>query len=242
MSEQGHALNVAHLQELISRCIGFGSVYKPSNAAIVIASLQAKLAASNNTMDDLGAKVATEDAVETDRSNSFKPLGTRVRRSVNYYESTGTAENKIADAMGFKRKIEGKRAGTLPVPVPGTPPNTAANTISVSQLSYTQRVEHLEGLIGVYNNDPLYAPNETDLTPANLTAYAVTLKNANNAMIDALTNTSNSRLARNVEMYHDTTGLVALAKLVKKYVKGLFGPSSPEYKQISGLSFRKQKF
>ena len=54
MSEQGHALNVAHFEELISRCIGFGGVYEPSNAAISIGSLQGKLAASSGTMDDVG--------------------------------------------------------------------------------------------------------------------------------------------------------------------------------------------
>lgn len=241
MSEQGNALNVAHFEELISRCVGFGGVYKPSNTAIEVANLQVKLTAASSAMDDVGAKAAIEDAMETDRSNLFKPLGTLVRRSVNYYESTGTAANKVDDAKGFKRKIEGKRASAPPVDDPATPEDESLTTISVSQQSYTQKVEHLEGLIGVYNNDALYKPNEADLTSASLTTYAIALKTANTSMIDALTNSSNSRLARNVEMYHKITGMCALAGMVKKYVKGLFGPSSPEYKQISGLSFRKQK-
>jgi hypothetical protein len=82
-----------------------------------------------------------------------------------------------------------------------------------------------------------YEPNETELQVATLTDYSTRLKGANTAVINAATPLSNARIARDEALYADETGLVALAALVKKYVKSVFGGDSPQYRQISGLQF-----
>ena len=46
---------------------------------------------------------------------------------------------------------------------------------------------------------------------------------------------------RNAALYDDPTSIYELQKLVKAYVKGAFGASSPQYKQISGLEFTKPR-
>ena len=48
---------------------------------------------------------------------------------------------------------------------------------------------------------------------------------------------SNARISRNKYFYDKENGLVKVAANVKKYVKSVFGAASPEYKQVSGLSF-----
>jgi hypothetical protein len=67
------------------------------------------------------------------------------------------------------------------------------------------------------------------------------LKNANTAVINAYTTVSNSRIARDQSLYNPANGLCETAKEVKGYVKSVFGASSPQYKQISGLEFRTVK-
>ena len=62
----------------------------------------------------------------------------------------------------------------------------------------------------------------------------------NTAVINALTPLSNARIARNNLLYNTGTGLVDLAGEVKKYVKSVFGTTSPQYKQVSGLKFTKR--
>ena len=42
-------------------------------------------------------------------------------------------------------------------------------------------------------------------------------------------------------MYADTTGLVDIAMMVKKYTKAAFGTDSTQYNQISGLEFSRPK-
>jgi len=46
MAETGHAKNIANFSTLISFVQGYGAAYDPSNAAIELTALQAKLAAS----------------------------------------------------------------------------------------------------------------------------------------------------------------------------------------------------
>jgi hypothetical protein len=52
---------------------------------------------------------------------------------------------------------------------------------------------------------------------------------------------SNARISRNKLFYDRETGLVKVASDVKKYVKSVFGATSPEYTQVSGVEFAIQK-
>lgn len=245
-NETGHARNIQLFQELISAVNGFGGQYKPTNPLIELSALEAKLNAADNALDDLSTKRAAESMADTARENLFAPLGRLSTRSINYYSSTGAPENRIADAKGFKRRLEGRRARavvevaatTTGTPPPPGPDIDAGLRHSVSQQSYMQKVEHLDGLIDLFEGDPVYAPNEMDLTTAELINYSAQLKAANTASIAAATAIANARVTRDVVLYDLDTGLVTLAVLVKKYVKALFGATSPQYRQISSLRFR----
>ena len=86
-----------------------------------------------------------------------------------------------------------------------------------------------------------YIPNETELTTISLNNYLIELQTANTNVINAEVAYSNARISRDQVLYADNTGLVAIALDVKKYVKAIFGATSPKYKQISGIKFTKPK-
>ncbi|MBK7393024.1 MAG: hypothetical protein IPI64_06925 [Chloracidobacterium sp.] len=241
ISEVGHARNISAFEQMISYVTAYGGDYNPSNANISLAKLTNKLNASNTAMDDVMTKVAAYTTAVNVRENAFKPLGPTVTRAVNYYASTGTEDNKVADAKSLNRKVQGKRATPAKKDDPSTPEDESKGSHSASQQSYTQKVEHLDGIIELFKSDGLYNPNENDIKTAQLDALSVTLKSANTGVINAITDRSNSRIDRNEVLYKDGTGLYALAMLVKKYVKALFGASSPEYKQVSKLRFRNEE-
>ena len=86
-----------------------------------------------------------------------------------------------------------------------------------------------------------YNPNEEELKISTLTALYEDLKAKNTAVVETTTPLSNSRIARNEVMYKPLTGLVDIAFDSKVYIKSVFGPSSPQYKQISKLKFVDKK-
>ena len=81
-------------------------------------------------------------------------------------------------------------------------------------------------------------PNEEELKISTLTALYEDLKAKNTAVVETTTPLSNSRIARNEVMYKPLAGLVDIAFDTKVYIKSVFGPSSPQYKQVSKLEFK----
>jgi len=111
------------------------------------------------------------------------------------------------------------------------------NSISVSQMSFDNRVNNFEKLIETLKSEPKYTPNETDLQISTLETLFADLGTKNTAVKDSFEPLDNARIARNEILYNEETGLVQTAKDVKSYVKSAFGVSSPRYKQISNIRF-----
>ncbi|HMK06982.1 MAG TPA: hypothetical protein VK476_05585, partial [Flavobacterium sp.] len=135
------------------------------------------------------------------------------------------------------RKLQGKRAAT-----PTAPPDTPAPvTISSSQQSYDQLIQHFAGLVSVLVSESSYTPNEAELKITALNSKQIDLVAKNNNVSTAYAAISNSRIARNKTLYDDNIGLVDTALEVKKYIKSVFGATSPEFKEVNKIQFKNFK-
>jgi hypothetical protein len=110
--------------------------------------------------------------------------------------------------------------------------------ISASQMSFDSRLENLFKLIQLLNSIPQYSPNEEELSVAGLTSLYKDLFVKNAEVIAASIQVRNARIRRNEVLYKPDIGLIDISFAVKLYVKGLFGASSQQFSQISGLKFR----
>ena len=238
-SETGHAKNVANFQDLISFVVGYGATYNPTKDALKLPQLNALLTASQTSLAEVVTKNTAYNNKVNERVNAFSGLKALSTRLVNALETTDASDQIVKDAKGFNRKLQGKRASTIVVPIDPTTPAPA--TISTSQQSYDQQIQHLAGIISVLETEPSYAPNEVDLQIATLTAKQADLTAKNSAVATAYTNVSNSRIARDTTIYGADTGLFDIATEVKKYVKSVFGATSPQFAQIKGIEFTKKR-
>ena len=240
MAETGHAKNVANFEEMISFCVGYGGGYKPTNAVIELAGLQAALAGAQGAIDDVTTGIVEWKVKVNGRENEYAGVGKLATRVVSSYAASGVTANAVEDMQGFARKIAGARKNKIEVDDPNTPENEAAHN-SVSQRSYSNVAEHFDAMIEMAKSEPLYAPNEADLAVVALEAKSAAMKAANLQVTDKVTALSNDRITRNDVLYGETDGICELARLVKLYVKSAFGATSPQYKQISGLEFTKPR-
>lgn len=101
--------------------------------------------------------------------------------------------------------------------------------------------ENFASFVDLVSSVPSYTPNETELTTTSLTVYLEELQTANTNVMNAEVAYSNARISRNNILYLENTGLVDIALDIKKYVKAIFGATSPQYKQISRIKFTKPK-
>ncbi len=241
-SETGHAKNVANFEDLISFCTGYGASYNPSKAAIQIAALNTLHTNGKNSLTGvISAKTAFSNATNA-RQAAFDPLKKLCTRIVNALDATDATDKLVKDAKTINNKIQGKRSGDKPTPPPAGATEAAEDkTISVSQQSYDSLIENFDKLIQLVSSEPTYTPNETELQVSTLTTTLGSLKTTNTAVINTYTNYSNGRITRNTILYGATSGLVDIAGDVKKYVKSVYGATSPQFKQVSKLEFKKVK-
>ena len=240
VSEVGHAKNVANFADLISYCTAYGSTYNPSKAALQLTALNTLLTSAQTELANVTTAKNTFNTVTGDRQLTFEPLKPLATKVFNYLSVTDAISEIIADAKTINNKLQGKRTGTT-AENPPTEGENQNNTVSVSRQSYDMLTENFSALIDLVSSVPSYTPNETELTTASLTAYLGELQTANTNVINAEVAYSNARISRNSVLYSENTGLVDIASDVKKYVKAIFGATSPQYKQISGIKFTKPK-
>ena len=235
-SETGHAKNVAHFEQLISFCTGYGSTYNPSKVSLKISNLSAlHVTAQSNLQNVINTTVDYNNFVNT-RAIAFDPIRKLSTRLVNAFSVTDATDEMIKDAKTINRKIQGKRAKEITTPVdPNTP---APATISTSQQSYDQLIEHFAKLIALLKSEPSYAPNEAELSTSVLDTLLNQFKAENTNVMNAYTTVSNARISRDVTLYQANTGLVPTALDVKGYIKSIFGATSDQYKQVSKLAFK----
>lgn len=236
-SETGHSKNVANFQDLIAFVTGYGTTYNPSKAALKLENLQSKVDAEQVRLAAVIDKNTNYNNAVNERVaafNDIKVLGTRI---VSALSITDASKEKIDDAKGFNRKLQGKRASTK-IDTPADPTMPAPKTISASQQSYDQVVQHFNGLIATAQSETSYSPNEADLKISTLAARAKDMLKKNNAVATQYAGVSNARIARDKGLYGEKTGLVAIANDVKDYVKSIFGYTSPEFKQIRKIAFK----
>ena len=238
-SEVGHAKNVANFQDLIEFVTGYGATYNPSKNSLKLPQLVALKATAETKLTDVISKNTAYNNKVNERMVAFSNLKSLSTRLVNALQTTDATTQTINDAKTFNRKMQGKKASASQTP---TDPNAPApKTISTSQQSYDQLIQHLAGLKSVLEEESSYTPNETDLQVATIDTKIADLTAKNTAVSTAYTNLSNSRISRHETLYTSDNGIFETASEVKKYIKSVFGASSPQYNQVSGIKFSKPK-
>jgi hypothetical protein len=248
-SETGHAKNVGNFEVLISSCIGFGTLFNPSKSSLKPPQLQTTLSAAKNILQTVKTSGTAYENTRNAREIVLAPAVVKkfCTRVLNSLSSTDATKLTIDDAKAINRKIQGKRAGdkktlTVTPPVEETTSTIPeVNQISVSQQSYDSLIDNFAKLVVCVAAEPLYIPNENDLKVTGLNATLTNFKTLNTAVINAAIPYKNALITRFTVLYQENTGLVDTALEVKKYVKSVFGATSPQYKQISKIQFKRIK-
>lgn len=240
-TETGHAKNIANFQDLISFCQGYGTSYNPTKESLTIIQLQAQYQSALDKLNATKTQKATFDNATNERRSAFadlKPLSTKI---VNSLAVSGADAYAVNNAKSVNKKLQGtssKKSQNAPV---DSENSKTSSGISTSQQSYDNLISHFASLIEVLQQNTTYAPNENDLKLTSLKTKLNQLQTKNTNLINAYILYSNAIIERNQSLYNPISGLVQTAKEVKQYLKSVFGTTSPQYKQISGLEFKVRK-
>jgi len=235
-SEVGHAKNVANFEDLISFCESYGTPYNPVNPQLEIAQLQTLHNQAKDALQYVHTAKAAFIIATNERQQEFQPLETISTRIINALAVTTTDPRIVKDVRTLVNKIHGK--APTPKTIETQPGQEIARPTSNSQQSYDKLIDHFAAIIEILKQTPAYTPNETELQIPQLELYREELKNKNTNVIKTYTTYSNAMMQRDHTLYDKIIGLVTIAKLVKLYVKSIFGNNSPQYNQIKSIEFR----
>lgn len=242
--ETGHAKNVANFETLVAYVNGYGSVYNPSNPFIQLTNLTARATAAKTITEQVNNLIAENSNAIARRDLAFQPFKSLNTRILNAIRASNVPRQIIDNAAGNIRKIRGERESVLLTAEQKqklAESGTIVNQISASQQSYVSMLDSFEKQLKLLATIPQYAPNEIDLQLATLTTLYADLLKKNRDVISKTSDLSTLRLNRNNILYDVETGIVALALDAKNYVKSVFGATSPQFKQISGIAFKTVK-
>ncbi len=233
-SERGHAKNVANFTDLLAVCNGFGNQYNPANPLLTVTALgdlnkaaEAAQRKLNNAMPPYTTTVAAKD-------EAFAPLSKFVTRVIAAFRSCKPMEGELQNAETIARKVKGETAGKKPA-------KEGEATVSTAQMSMDMRIENLSRLTEILAANPKYAPNEAELQVTSINTMIAKLKTLSEEVVKQEIPVKDARAQRNKLLYTADTGLVAIAEDAKQYVKSVFGAGSPQYKQVSKISFTKAR-
>ncbi len=240
ISETSHAKNVTNLESLITSITAFGTSFNPSKDSIKLPALQILLTNSNNSLIAVNTAQSSYSIAVDAREVAFEPLGKLITRVNSALKASDSTVQIDESAQTIIRKLRGKRASaklTDEEKQALEAEGKAVNQISVSQMGYDTRLDNFDKLISLLSTVPQYNPNEEDLKIDALKALYTDIKTKNTDVVTAYIQLDNVRNSRNEILYKPLTGLVDLASDTKTYIKSVFGATSPQYKQVTKLTF-----
>lgn len=256
-TESGHKTNVSSFEDLIARYITLGPAYNPPRAELQIGSLQQKHLEAQMILHHLADREVWEQDSGNRRAAAFKAIRPLVTRIINTMKACGLSEKSIEDARAIQRRINGRRAGkkttsedtatngeqsesTADEPSENDSISASRNN-STSRQSYDMLIEHFAKLLLLLQREMNYTPNEYELQLSGLQAHEQHLRALLATATTAEAEAESARIQRTDILYDISNGLVTYAQQSKSYVKALFGSTSPQYKQVSSIRFRRIK-
>jgi len=232
-SEVGHAKNVANLQKLTEQ-VSVYTLYNPPVASLAVANLQTLYTTAVAKLSEVEEKRnANKNAIAL-RQVAFENLKPTCTRILSLLEILGLPQGTIDQARTLNRTIQGgQKKPKATTEEGGEPPKT----ISISRQSYTQQAENFGILLQLLATIPTYTPNEEDLKLTNLNTYKDSLVSTTQPVDQTEAELNVKLTERDQILYAEETGLYTIAQNVKKYVKTIYGATSPEFETVSAIKF-----
>ena len=224
--------------ELIGYCSGFGGKYNPGRQNLRIENLQAQKEAVSLVLEKVKeTKVHFINEVN-ERKQVFAQLPALSTRVLRAMEASGASAERLSSARMLVNSILGKtKNAPAAVTKEGTPSEGVIAKRSSLSMSYWAKVDAFSQLVKMITSEPLYQPNEPELSLGGLTRKLEELEAMNQRVTQAQVQWSNAITRRDNELEGSENSMTGSARLVKIYLISIFGFNSPEYQQVKGIKF-----
>jgi hypothetical protein len=226
-----NAQQVAAFEKLLGICYTLGTGYNPSKPSIVSTSLNSLLQEARQALETVKKEEAIFALLVNDRQETFKTLpklSTRIYRAAVC--SDASAED-ILEIKMLKAKIAPVTRARRTEPAGEETRARSSGLYNFAKIAenFSQMVQVLQGIAS-------YNPNEEALKIQTLKALATKLHQQNLDVANAEVRVKNAKIRRNGLLYGQN-GIHKTAMAVKNYVYSVYGMTSEQARQFSGIRF-----
>ena len=241
MAESGHVVNVNNLKKARDFATGWGGKYQPSNSQLDVGKMTTLVTDAETQLDSVQVTKTPYRNATAAADDAFAGLSKLTVRVQKAAKAGGAPASFLDDLETPARKIKGLRATPAVQDDPNTPVDESQQSVSASQMSRTQRIEHLDEMRSLLESQPLYKPNENDLKTASLQALSADLQTKVDTISTTFVPFSNALGSRDDVLYTNDANVYKTGTLFKTYVEAAFGRNSTEWNQVKSLEFRNYK-
>lgn len=243
MADTGHAKILESLGKLIAQSETLDQSRLNPPPELKLAALKTLRDNATASQSQIGDSKAAWRTIALGRVTVVETLETLAAQAVAQLEARGASPKTVEQARGYVRKLQGKRSSEAAVDDPATPDvDESEQSISASQRSSAALIANFNELVDFLEAQPAYAGvTKPALLVASLRATAASAQAKHDASIEAAATLSNDRIGRNKIFYLDAGNICDIAARFKNLVKGEYGASSPEYKAVNAIRFKKPK-
>lgn len=240
----GHEQNVTNLNVLITVINTFGPAYNPPKPSLTIPGLTELLEKGKLEINAANIAEVNYNNSLSARTVAFGGYDALITRSINALRIMDVPAQTLAQAEALVRELRGKRASSLlsdeelaAAKAEGNPTKQVVKHNS----TFDSKLENSEKYILLLESIPDYKPNEPELTTAALRSKLMDMRTMHGQVVTSIAALDATRLSRDTFLYADSTGLVDNGQNAKTYTKSVFGATSTQYKQVSGIEFKKPR-
>lgn len=222
---------------MVDFCTGFGGNYNPGRQTLQISALNSQVIQIRAALDTVKVAKANYDFHVNARKQAFDLIPRILAGILRRLEASGTKPEQLEDARAYVHQFVGAsprsrtRTSEASEQSESLPPAK-----SILQLAFTSKADAFSKLIEALKINPLYQPNEPEYKIPGLEAKLVELMQKNEVVAVTRKEWRMKLIERNKVLYTNEDSMVAVARAVKKYVRGLFGHDSSEYALVKELS------
>ncbi|WP_228445064.1 hypothetical protein [Chryseobacterium indoltheticum] len=239
-SEVGHSRNVANLQKLTEQVTVY-TLYNPPVPNLIVANLQSLYSTATSKLSEVEDKRNAKKNAIAMRKTAFENLKPICTGIINRLEILGLLPDTLDQAKSLNHAIQGGNKKKTASKNSEEDQSSISSPISTSRQSFNQQAENFGILLQLLETIPNYSPEEDEVKLVNLKPYQESLVNTTQVIDQTEAEFNIKLIERDQVLYAEETGLYSIAQNVKKYVKSLYGATSPEYTTVSSITFTNKK-
>lgn len=237
--ERINAQNIAGFRLIIDFILALGTEYQPSDKAISIISLESDLQTVITTEDEFNKLQATLCKALYEQRVVFDQVA-KLMEQVEPASVNLRYADKASEALKMLiKKVKGGREIKMVLVKDGQ--SVSNYRLSVSQFHYDNRIASLDLVIQTLKTEEGYSPAETNISITGLESKLQDVKASCKGVATLMTSVEEMRLLRNNILYHPETGLISIVRLIKAYIRNLYGQQSEQYQKLLSIPFSYKK-